>query len=81
MASGVEGCGGVSREESVSRRRVWSIVSKTDDMSSPTGFVWPLDLVGEKLKKNNSNKRGRLLLTLTREMSAGGGNKSQAGKT
>lgn len=80
MASGVEECGSVSREESVSRRRVWSIVSKTD-MSSPTGFVWPLDLVGEKLKKNNNNKRGRLLLTLTREMSAGGGNKSQAGKT
>lgn len=61
-------------------KRVWSIVSKTDATSSPTGFVWPLDLVGEKLKKNNNNKRGRLLLTLTREMSAGG-NKSQAGKT
>ena len=58
-----------------------SIVSKTDDKSSQTGFVWPLDLVRERLKNNNNNnKRVRLLLTLTREKSAGGGNKSQAGE-
>ena len=40
-------------------------------------LVCTSDLGRERLKKNN--KRGRLHMTLTREMSAGGGDRSQAG--
>lgn len=57
------------------KRRV-VIVSNTEESSNQTGFVWLLDLVRGRLFLKKNEKRGRLLKTWTREISAGGGDKS-----
>lgn len=73
------GCGEVFQEgREAFPRRAWSVVSKTDDRASQTALFAP-GLAGREAEKEN--ERGRLHMTLTREMSAGGGDRSQAGKS